>query len=209
MNQKNSIRMIVFGGLFIALSVALSRLASITVPIASVPGVRLSFGLVPVIIAGVLFGPGVGFMVGVLSDFIGMILFPLGPYFPGFTLTYGLAGAIPSFFVSDIVIRREESSQGRRFFHIYYALNWNKCKTIYRLLGGVALSQLINSVGLNTLWVSVLYGKAFMAMLPARLLTQAILIPCFTFVSYTTVLVYREVFHGQTPCLDISIPSQQ
>ncbi|NLG37038.1 MAG: folate family ECF transporter S component, partial [Clostridiales bacterium] len=190
MNQKNSIRMIVFGGLFIALSIALSRLMSVTVPIEGIPGVRLSFGLVPVIVAGVLFGPVTGFMVGALSDFIGMLIFPSGPYFPGFTLTYALSGALPSFFVSDIRIRWEKTGN-RRSLHMRYSFDWSKFRTVYPLLVGIAISQLLNSAALNTLWISLINGKAYIALLPARIVTQAILTPIFALVSYTVVLIYR------------------
>jgi ECF transporter S component (folate family) len=208
MNQKNSIRMVVFGGLFVALSIALSRLMSVTVPIQGIPGVRLSFGLVPVIVAGVLFGPVTGFMVGALSDFIGALLFPSGPYFPGFTVTYALSGALPSFFVSDIRIRWEKTGSGRSL-HMFYAFDWSKFRTVHPLLVGIAVSQCLNSVVLNTLWISLINGKAYIALLPARLITQAIMIPIFAVVSYTVVLIYRGAFRGQMPSLDIMIPSRE
>jgi ECF transporter S component (folate family) len=76
MNQSSSVRVTVFCGLFIALSVVLTRLASVTVPIAGFPSVRLGFGLAPVILAGVLFGPGAGFLVGRCRISWACFLFP-------------------------------------------------------------------------------------------------------------------------------------
>lgn len=211
MNQSSSVRVTVFCGLFIALSVVLTRLASVTVPIAGFPSVRLGFGLAPVILAGVLFGPGAGFLVGALSDIMGMFLFPSlqggGSYFFGLTLTFGLAGAMPSFFVSDITARFGINSRGRRFLRVGYMLNWNKFRTGYRLLIGILLSQLVNSVLLGTLCLSVMYGKAFIVFLPARLLAQAILIPCYSFVVYAVVLIYRQACRGELPGCNLTIPS--
>ena len=72
-----------------ALQVVLSRFVSIETPI-----VKIGFGFVPVMLAGGLFGPIGGLIVGGLSDFVGAILFPFGAYFPGYTITAAFSGAV-------------------------------------------------------------------------------------------------------------------
>lgn len=50
----------------------------------------------PIILAGILLGWQAGFWVGAISDIICFMLFPSGPFFPGFTLTKAMTGAIPA-----------------------------------------------------------------------------------------------------------------
>ena len=69
-------------GLLTAVEVVLSRFCSI-----SAWNIKIGFSFVPIAIGGILFGPLGGGLVGALGDFIGAVLFPIGPYFPGFTLT--------------------------------------------------------------------------------------------------------------------------
>lgn len=207
-NPRQSIRMIVFCGLFVAVSIALSRFMSLSVPIGGAIVVRLGFGLLPVILSGVLFGPAAGFCCGFLADLIGAFLFPTGAYILPLSLTYGLAGALPALFVQEMSIRWE-SGDGRRVLRVRHGLSWAKTRTVWRLALGIGLSQILNSVLINTLVLSRVYGNAFFAMLPARLLSQAILIPCFTFMVHLLVWVYYKATHGDTPRFDYVICARQ
>ena len=82
-------------GLLVAVSIVLSRMVPVIVPFAGIPALRIGFGQVPVMLAGILFGPGAGAVTGALADLIGSTLFPIGPYFPGFTLSYAVFGCLP------------------------------------------------------------------------------------------------------------------
>ncbi len=86
---------ITFASMFIAMSVVLTRFASIRLAIGGVEGVRIGFGTFPIILGGMLFGPSWGGAIGALADVIGFSLSPGGPYFPHFTLTSALYGVIP------------------------------------------------------------------------------------------------------------------
>ncbi len=55
----------------------------------------------PVFIAAYLYGPIGGAVVGGIADFIGAILFPIGAYFPGFTLTCVITGAVYGLFFAQ------------------------------------------------------------------------------------------------------------
>ncbi|NLY05810.1 folate family ECF transporter S component, partial [Candidatus Sordicultor fermentans] len=76
---------LVYLGFLTTLSIVLTRLASIRIPLGGVEVIRIGFGQLPVIMAGIYFGPGSGALVGGLSDFLGFFLNPMGPYLPHFT----------------------------------------------------------------------------------------------------------------------------
>lgn len=147
--QRSMVQKLAHVGLLVAVEVVLSRFLSI-----STFNLKIGFGFIPVAIAAVLYGPMWGAVTAGLADFLGAVLFPIGPYFPGFTLTAMLMGASFGFFL----YRERGGSLGR-------------------VIAAVAINRIPLSLGLNTLWISVLYGKGFMALLPGRVLQEAVLIP--------------------------------
>jgi len=94
-NQKNqafSTRVLAYCALLAALSVVLARLI-IPMPNAST---RFSIEQVPIFLAGMLFGPGAGAMVGFCADFVGCLFSGYG-YNPLFSLPpvlYGFFGGV-------------------------------------------------------------------------------------------------------------------
>ena len=68
-STKNSTRTLTVLALLIAMSIVFSRVLSI-----STGFVRFNLGSLPVLLAGIVFGPGAGFAVGALADMIGGIL---------------------------------------------------------------------------------------------------------------------------------------
>ena len=65
--------------------------------------------------------------------------------------------------------------------------------TISAALGGIIygavlykkkISKVFVNILLNTLWLNILYGKAFMALLPNRVLTNAIMLPIDTAIMF-------------------------
>ncbi|MEN3186087.1 MAG: folate family ECF transporter S component [Atribacterota bacterium] len=97
--MKNRSQEIVWSGMFIALSVVLTRFASIRIPIGGIEGIRIGFGTLPIMVSGILLGPWIGGVVGALADVIGFAISPMGPYMPHFTLTSALYGLLPGFFL--------------------------------------------------------------------------------------------------------------
>jgi ECF transporter S component (folate family) len=81
--------------LFSAISIVLTRFLAFYIPFFGSNDVRISLGDVPIMLAGLIFGPIAGALTGAVSDVIGATMFPAGPFFPGFTLSAMLAGAIP------------------------------------------------------------------------------------------------------------------
>ena len=97
-NVHSSILKLVVCGLLTALGVILGGLLSIpAMPFGSYT-LKIGFGVLPVLLAGVLFGPVYGGIVGALTDLLQALLFPKGAYMPWFTLVGIFFGLIPGLF---------------------------------------------------------------------------------------------------------------
>lgn len=97
MNERNShfkLYHLVAAALLTAISVALTPL-NVYIPLFGVSSLRFSVTDIPVFLCGALFGPVLGMISGFLSDILGFVLAPAGPYFFGFTLNKMVAGFIP------------------------------------------------------------------------------------------------------------------
>ena len=125
--------------ILVAMEVVLSRFLSF-----NAWNLKVGFAFVPVALAGMLYGALPAAVIAALADLIGAVLFPSGPFFPGFTLTAFAGGAI------------------------YGALLHGKC-TALRILAAALSRELLLSLLLNTLWISVLYGSPFLPLLYTRL----------------------------------------
>lgn len=146
-----STQKLVLLALLVALNVVLGRFS-----IQLVPEVRLSvLGFLPIALGGMLMGPGCGAMVGALGDVVNYLLFThaYGGYFPGYTLTAALSGAWYGY-----VLHKHNITWGRAVF-------------------AIAPVILLGEMGLNSLWVYVLYSKTFWVKLPMRLITNLVECP--------------------------------
>lgn len=142
-----SVQSLVVMATLVAMEIVLSRMLSY-----SVWDMKIGFAFLPVVIASIVLGPVRAAIVAALADFVGTILFPIGPYFPGFTLTAALVGAL-------------------------YGLFLHKKQTFLNILISVSIHQLILSLLLNTFWISVLYATPFTPLMVTRLLQCAVMIP--------------------------------
>ena len=133
--------------MLIALEIVLSRFLSI-----NAWNTKIGFNFVPIVVAAVIFGPVEAAIVAGLGDFLGAILFPIGAYFPGFTFTAAFTGMVFGLFL-------HKKSDGKN------------------VLFSVLINQLLGSLLLNTLWISILYGSPFGPLLATRLVQVAILAP--------------------------------
>lgn len=77
--------------MFVALTLAIDL-----IPVPPVGAGLLRLTALPLILSGFLLGPRAGFWVGAVSDVLQCMVLPKGMYFPGFTITQGLTGAIPA-----------------------------------------------------------------------------------------------------------------
>ena len=140
---------LVLCGLMAAIAIVLSMVASISIG----PYVKIGFSGIPNRIVEFLFGPVVGCIFGGALDLLKFMIKPDGPFFFGFTFNVMLAGLI------------------------YGCLLYHKPLSIKRIVIAEFLVKLIVNCGLNTLWISMLYGKALFVLLPMRLLKNVIMLP--------------------------------
>ena len=145
--KKLNTRMITTIGVLIALEVILSRFLSI-----NIWSNKIGFAFVPCALSAVMLGVVPTVILELLADLLGATLFPSGAFFPGFTLTAVLRG-------------------------LTYGLLLGKNQTPARILAVVLINNLVLGLGLNSLWISILYGSPFEALIVARLVQCLILIP--------------------------------
>lgn len=147
--SRFSLRANVLTAIMTALSVVLNRFASI-----HTDGWTIGFAFIPIVAVAIFCGPFPAAIAGGLADLIGALLFPFGPYFPGFTVTAALMGLVYGIFLCR------------------HHLKW------YRLLIPALLNNLVLGLFVNTLWVSILYGsKTYWGWFVYRLPEYAILVP--------------------------------
>lgn len=139
-------------GLLAALAVILGYVTSIEIG----PYIKVGFSGIPNRVVDFLFGPVVGGIFGGVLDILKFIIKPSGTFFPGFTFDAMLGGVI------------------------YGAFLYGKKVKLWRVAAACLLVKLIVNCGFNTLWISMLYGKAFLVLLPARLIKNAVMWPVDT-----------------------------
>lgn len=147
--MKNQGKTLVRVAVLVALEIVLARFLSI-----STEHVRIGFGFVPLAVIAMLYGPLWAAAGAALADFLGAILFPIGPYFPGFTLTAALTGLVFGLFL----YRRSRANKG-----------W------LSVVAAVVLNNLVISLFLNTFWISLVYGSPFAALLPLRIFQAVVM----------------------------------
>ena len=125
--------------MLVAAQVVLSRILSL-----SLWNLRIGFAFVPVVLAAVLLGAVPAAVMAAIADVIGATLFPSGQFFPGFTLTAAVTGFL-------------------------YGLFLHRKQTTPRIVGAVLTTELLCSIVMNTLWISMLYGAPYITLLPTRL----------------------------------------
>lgn len=94
------------------------------------------------------------------GDLIGAIFWPFGAYFPGFTISTALSGLI---------------------FGIFLYTNPNKDKKHFALkaiISTVIVLVVVNLL-LNSLWLNIMYGKAYVYFLSARAIAQVVVFPTY------------------------------
>lgn len=147
MKNNSKVTRLITIGLFIALEIILTRFLSINTPF-----IRIGFGFLPVAMLGIMYGPvwaGISYAIG---DILGMLIFPSGAFFPGFTLSAALTGIA--------------------FGIILYGkpVTWKR----------VLIASFIICIGINlcldTYWLYILMDRAVIAMIPARIVKSVVML---------------------------------
>ncbi len=136
-------------GILLSVQMVLSSYGMIEVS----DSLRISLAHLALAPTAMLFGPVAAAMQGALSDILGFLLKPTGPYFPGFTLSALLNGLI-----YGMLLYRTKRS------------------TLHIVLARLMIVVLVNIL-LNTVFLTMLYGPSRLATLPARALKNLIQLP--------------------------------
>ena len=166
--SKINTRMLAALGVLTAMEIVLSRFLSI-----STWNTKIGFAFIPVALAAMLYGPLPAGLTAACADFIGAVLFPIGAYFPGFTLTAFLGGVVFGLFLHPV------QSAGR-------------------VAAAVFLKQFVLGLLLNTFWISLLYGSPYLPLLSTRLF-QAVLLGAVEFAVILLLAKLLPRFRGQFP----------
>ena len=162
MSPTQKTLMLVTCGMLVALDVVLTRFASV-----NLWDKRIGFSFVAVGLAAYLYGPIGGAVVHGLSDFIGALVFPYGPYFPGYTLTAMVIGLV-------------------------FGLCFYRSTKVWRIALGVVGAQAVGSILLNTLWIAITNHTPYFALLPGRLIQASVMVPVQLVVLPLVVLVAEK-----------------
>lgn len=136
--KRFSTQQLVFMAVLVAMNIILSRFLSI-----AAWNLKIGFAFLPVVVAAIYMGPLQAAIVGALGDLLGATMFPIGAYFPGFTVTAFLVGLTYGYF-------------------LHKKQDWK------RILLAVLITEVGGSLLLNTLWISILYGSPFFPLLLTR-----------------------------------------
>lgn len=165
LREFRSPRTVAFCGVMCALAAALGSFATINVG----PYLKVGVSGLPNRIVDFLFGPAVGAFFSGALEVIKFLLRPDGVYFPGFTLSAVLGGVIYGF--------------------AFY----KRPVTLPRCFCAHALVKTFVNIGLNTLWLSILYNRAAWALLPARIVGNLVSLPVDTVITYVLLRAVERV----------------
>lgn len=143
--SKISTKKLITLGVLVAMDVVLTRFLSI-----NAWNTRIGFGFVPMVVAAIMYGPVSGGVVAAVADVVGALMFPTGPFFPGFTFTALITG-------------------------VTFGLFLHKKQSLWRIVAAVAVTQFVYSLFLNTYWICLVYGAHFKPLLATRVVQSAII----------------------------------
>lgn len=153
MSKKQQVLVkVIVTAVFAAIAMVINRFLSF-----NVWNVSIGVSFIPIMVCAMTLGPVWGGACGALADFVGATLFPFGPYFPGFTAVAFLSGLI---YGLPEAIRPTEKLP-------YFVL---------RMGLAVLVEQIVCSLLLNTLWISLLYGSPFIPTMLSRIPKCAIML---------------------------------
>lgn len=146
--ELKSLRRLVFAALMCALSIVVGALY-VTVG----DNLRVYFTFFISAVGCAVYGPVMGMLVAAVTDTLNFMLFPSGPYFPGYLLSEMVAALI------------------------YGVLLYRRKITVLRLFTAKFLVNYLVNVGLGSLWSQMLYGKGYLYYLVKSLIKNSLLLP--------------------------------
>jgi ECF transporter S component (folate family) len=158
MSGKIDLRALIILALLTAIGAVFKAFVSFDLFFGSIKVLDISLIALPVMMAGIYFGPVAGGIVGFVSEMLSFFLMPVGGvYNPAFSAVMAITGVIAGLFY----------------------LKWRKTGWVKTIIM-VAVSELVCSLVLTTLLIHVFYGFPIIALLPGRAIGVLIKIPVLT-----------------------------
>lgn len=160
--RKEKLVKIVLTSVLLALNIVLERFLTF-----HIESNHYSISVITIAFAAVYLGTPYAITVAALGDIIGAVLFPIGAYSPGFTLTNILTALCICLFIRKRV-------------------------TVLGSCAAILLNKIFGTLILNSIWVSVLY-KGGIDAFPAYMVTripQAIIM--FAVETIAIILIFHE-----------------
>lgn len=173
MRKIINLRTLIVLALLAALGAVFSAFLSIEIAPTGFKVVEISLTPVPVMLAGVLFGPLAGGLVGFVADAAGFFMgSQTGAYNPAFSITMALFGVIAGLFF----LKSQKS-------------------TAWRMTTMTIIAQVVCSVILNTAFLCIFYPKYFalFAILPARAVSALIELPVYSWLLMVLTEALRPI----------------
>lgn len=188
--ELKSTRNLVLCAMMAALSIILMSTTSFYIT----PHIKVGFSGLPNRLVDFMFGPVVGAIFGGIMDVLKFIIKPDGGFFFGYTLTAIVGGFIYGLFYYRLQIKKplDISSETKTSTKI---LLWMKANVTAILLIFIAnaLVKIICNIGMNTLWSSMMSGKAWLALIPGRLAKNLIQIPVDTVLHFVLIKIFCQL----------------
>nr|WP_243764328.1 folate family ECF transporter S component [Bittarella massiliensis (ex Durand et al. 2017)] len=130
---------------------------------------KVGFSFLAVAATGFLYGPLLGAAAGGIGDIVKYLIHPDGPYFIGFTFNACLSG------------------------FLYGLYLYKKPVKLWRAVCAKLTVSLVINLLLNPLFLSILYGKAFVLISTVRLTKQLVMFPVDTALLYGMLRLLERV----------------
>ena len=186
--ELKSTRNLVICAMMAALSIVLMSTTSFYIT----PNIKIGVSGLPNRLVDFMFGPVVGAVFGGIMDILKFLIKPDGGFFFGYTLTAIISGFIYGLFYYKLKIKKPLKTDvtGIELFVEWCLANVQSILLIF--IANVLIKVLCN-IGLNTLWNSMLTGKAFLAILPARIIKNLIQIPVDTVFHFVLIKLFCQL----------------
>ena len=133
---------------------------------------RITFSPVPVTLCAYMLGPVFGGITGMLGDVITLIIHPTGGINFGILLAKTLWGVI-----TGLILYKQTVS-------------------VFRILLANALAIVICNIGITTFSLCYAYGYPLTAILPVRLITNAVFLVLYPFITYYGILLCDKLYRS-------------
>lgn len=165
MGNISKTKKMILSALLLTLEVVLARFLSIKTPL-----IVISFSFVPIILSAIWLGPKYTVLIAGIADIIGAICFPFGEFFIGFTISACLEALI-----YGLILYKKDKELTRK-------------ELMIRLIISSILVLLLVHTLLNTIWLVIMYDKAFWVIFGTRIVKELIMLP----IQVVTILTIIE-----------------